>query len=575
MESRIFSGRALIEFLMGISAFAASFAAPLLAQTTAAKRTPSESSSAIQPFLEDQLETVWSEYSIQPSATAPDGEWLRRLFLDLIGRIPTRVETVSFLQGRDRDKRELIVDGLLFGDDYAAEFTRHWTDYWANLLVGRSGGSENNSLTNREGLETFLRNAVGNNQPYDKFVHELITATGTNAPGTEDFNGAVNFLTMKLDDKATLATARTAQLFLGRQVQCTQCHNHPFNEWKQSQFWELNSFFRQAVALRRFQSGSRQIRAVELTDQDFPGEGSTPNEAEIYYEQRNGILKAVYPAFVDGLVLENSSGYLDDVNRRVELAGWVVDSPMLAESFVNRMWGYFLGFGFTSPVDDMGPHSPPSHPELLKTIARTFEDQSYDVRALMRLIVLSRPYSLSSRVNKTNADDDPSLGEAPKFSRFYMRQMTPEQLYESMLVLASGEPSTQNIDQVSAKKRRWLRQFTRALGNDEGGESSSFNGTIPQTLLMFNGRLIREATRFGKAKMLTSIVESETRYNEKVEQLFLACLSRRPTGKEVKMAKQLAIARMQDEGTEEKAAAEGLVDLLWVLANSNEFILNH
>ena len=121
----------------------------------------------------------------------------------------------------------------------------------------------------RGGLEKYLRDSFADNKPYDRLVHELVSATGTNRPGSPGFNGAVNFLCGKLDEDATQATAHTAKLFLGLQVQCTQCHNHPFNDWKQNQFWQLNSFFRQTAALRRFAPGTREVRFIELTDQDF------------------------------------------------------------------------------------------------------------------------------------------------------------------------------------------------------------------------------------------------------------------------------------------------------------------
>lgn len=546
----------------------------------------------VVPAIDDQFAAVWREYDLQPSSVATDGEWVRRVYLDLLGRIPTISESGRFVASRDRGKRIELVERLLSDTKYQAEYVRHWCDVWTNLLVGRTGGFENNTLTSRAGLEAYLRGALSENRPYHEMVNDLLSATGTNSPDSEQFNGAVNFLTMKLSEKATLATAQTSQLFLGRQVQCTQCHNHPFNDWKQNQFWEFNSFFRQAVALRRFKSGTRDIRTVELTDQDFRGEGKTPDEAEVYYEQRNGILKAVYPTFLDGTPIKNRSGYLDDMNRRQALAELVCGSPLLAEAIVNRMWSYFLGCGFTTPVDDMGPHNPPSHPGVLNTLARAFENESYDLRQLSRWIVLSKPYSLSSRTNKSNQVDDPALGESPKFSHFYLRQLSPEQLYETMAVLETGAPSPSDLQEVTQQKRRWLRQFSRALGNDEGGESSTFNGTIPQTLMMFNGELSKKVCNLDAKTLLGTVARSDDSFDAKVNRLFAAALSRKATSKELKMGQQLAKARLTElantaapsgsrnrrqppESGEAKAAAEGLRDVLWVLTNSNEFILNH
>ena len=553
--------------------------------------------------MDQYISAGWQEFGLIPSPPATDGEWCRRVFLDLLGRIPRLDELHRFLRNRAPQKKQQLVDQLLSDDRFTSAYARHWTEVWANLLVGRTGGRQRNSLVDRDGLEWYLFATLQANEPYDEFVGQLISATGANSIGSEQFNGAVNFLTGKLADKATQATARAAQLFLGRQVQCTQCHNHPSNDWKQSQFWELNAFFRQTVALRRFRSGTREIRTVELADQDFAGEGTTPAEAEVYYEQRNGLLKAAYPRFVDGQAVSSRSGYLADVNRRQELARLVCGSPMLAEAVVNRMWSHFLGYGFTSPVDDMGPHKPVTHPELFALLCTSFRDHEYDLKWLLRHLVLSRPYALSSRTNNTNRADDPELGEPPQFSRFYLRQMTPEQLYDSLALLAGApelppngsaapEPTmTTNEPRgavVSQAKRRWLQQFARALGNDEAGETSTFNGTIPQTLTMFNGPLVQQACRLADGTPLAQWAQSPA----PLEQMFLTTVARKPNSNERKMYRKLKLARAPTPAADTKrpgsgggrnvtaagsdrAASEALRDMLWAVLNSNEFILNH
>ena len=177
----------------------------------------------------------------------------------------------------------------------------------------------------------------------------------------------------------------------------------------------MNAFFRQTVALR---DGARDMRKAVLANQDFGGEGSTPQEAELYYELRNGLLKAAYPVFVDGKKLTNRSGYISEVDRREALAKMIVNSEYIDKAIVNRMWGHFLGYGFTKPVDDMGPHNPPSHPELLDYLGEQFRKNSRDLKKLIRWIVLSEPYALSSRATDNNESDDPLLGEMPKFSHF-------------------------------------------------------------------------------------------------------------------------------------------------------------
>lgn len=518
-------------------------------------------------FINQQIRQGWTDWDFQPSSAATDSEWCRRLYLDVIGRIPSVQELEAFVDSRSDTKRPDLVETLLNDEAYTEEYARNWTTIWTNLLIGRNGGSEDNTLISREGMQKYIRDSLARNKPYDQFVFELITATGTNSPGNPGFNGAVNFLTMKLAEDGAQATAQTAKLFLGMQVQCTQCHNHPFNDWKQQKFWEMNAFFRQTVALRRFVPGSRDVRVVELANQDFGGEGSTPEEAELYYELRNGVVQAAYPVFIDGASI-SPSGYLSEVNRRDELGRLVTQSPYMGEAIANRLWGYFLGHGFTKPVDDIGPHNPPSHPELMSYLGKEVKENSCDLKQLIRWIVLSEAYSLSSRKTRSNAGDDPLMGETPKFTHFYLRQMRAEQLYESLLVATQAHKTRGSYEEQEAAKAMWLQQFTIAFGTDEGDESTTFNGTITQSLMMFNGDLIEKAISAEPGGFLHSIATGNLSPREKIEYLYQATLARDPNGREVQIANQLLAARGGD-------TTAALQDVFWALLNSNEFIINH
>lgn len=515
-----------------------------------------------------EIEKQWSENQISPSAEATSGEWLRRVYLDLLGRIPTVSELQDFQkQSRKPDARLKLVRKLLYDDAYTAEFARNWSTIWTNLLIGRNGGNENNSLINRDGMQKYLRDSFARNRPYNAMVRDLLTADGTNQPGLKDFNGAVNFLSMKLDEKAAQATADTSRIFLGKQVQCTQCHDHPFNEWKQNQFWELNAFFRQTVPLRRFEEGTDMVGHVHLTDQDFAGEGADPDEAEVYFELRDATLQAAYPKFIDGKEITNRSGRLEAVNRRQELAKFVIQSKELPTAIVNRMWGHFFNHGFTKPVDDMGPHNPPTHPDLLNYLAEQLQANSYDLKLLMEWITTSEPYALSSRMQKSNKIDDPSKGERPLFSHYYVRQMRAEELFDS-LITATKADRMEHKSSVDRTRRDWLRQFVIAFGNDEGTEGSTFDGSITQSLVLFNGNLTRQALSKRPNSVLYRLNAANAPFEKKVNQLFLASLARKATSKEQQAAKQLV--RLRGGKT-----VEGLQDLWWAVLNSNEFILNH
>lgn len=525
-------------------------------------------------FINEQVAASWADTALKPSGDATDAEWCRRVFLDTIGRIPTVDELKRFLADSSPTRKADLASRLL-GEEYADEYARNWTDVWTTILIGRD---TENRFVSRSGMRQWLRRSFQKNKPYDRFVEELVTAEGsnTNKEGIANFNGATNFLTGKLEEGGVQAAAKTAQIFLGLQVQCTQCHDHPINTGKkQNQFWEFNSFFRQARALRRFEK-TMDIQSIELVDEDFAGEGGNPQAAEVFYELRNGLKKAAFPVFVDGTAIDKS-GYLPGVmqngrkfgvHRRKELAQLIKASPLMPKVIVNRMWGHFLGYGFTKPVDDLGEHNPPSHPELLDGLAAKFGEQSYDLKELIRWIVLSKPYSLSSRIGGDNTRDDPTLGEPPRFSRFYLRQMRAEELYESLLTATAADESRTIGERAARKKDEWLGQFVIAFGTDEGDDTTMFNGSITQVLTMFNSELMKVATGAGKGGFLDRVAAGNAKNAAKIETLYLAALARKPSKPEVAMANQLMKARQGD-------AVGALQDIWWAVLNSNEFILNH
>ncbi|MGD9636470.1 MAG: DUF1553 domain-containing protein, partial [Pirellulales bacterium] len=417
------------------------------------------------------------------------------------------------------------------------------------------------------------------NRPYDQMMRELVTATGACRPEDKNFNGAANFLADKMEENGVQATAKTAQIFLGMAVQCTQCHNHPFNEYQQNQFWELNAFFRQTRVRRIRLDDQRQRFAGRVVDRDYRGETGDVAKADLFYELRNGQMKVAYPVFVDGTSLAEvykekgedfgDHGKLSDVNRREELAKLIAGSREFDRAIVNQIWGHFFGYGFTKPVDDIGPHNTPSHPELLDQLGQSLRRAEFDLKQLMRWIALSEAYSLSSRTTKKNEADDPELGARPMFTHFYLRQMEAEQLYESLLVATAADQTVQSDERRDEVRERWLRQFSKAFGTDDGGESTSFNGTIPQALALMNGPLVKRATGNQGGSMLAWVAEHPKMNSaEKIRYLYLAALSRRPTKPEIALSNDLLAARNGNVGA-------ALQDIWWALLNSNEFILIH
>lgn len=517
--------------------------------------------------IDELIARGWSEYQLKPSPREDDGKWARRVYLDLLGRIPSVSELETFLADDEDTRRQALVERLLYDDRYTLDYARNWTTIWTNILIGRTGGTANNSFISRDGMQKYLRDSFARNKPYNVLAHELITATGTTTPGKENFNGAVNFLIDKVNDEnATLATSSVSRIFMGLQVQCTQCHNHPFNEWKQEKYWEFNAFFRQTRSLRRFVDGTNDVDHAELVDQDYAGESRNPDQADLFYELRNGLLKVAYPVFVDGTPIERS-GYVSEVNRRQELSQLMQESPYLDKAIVNRMWGHFFGYGFTKPLDDLGPHNIASHPELFEYLSGEFRNNGYDLKKLISWIVLSEPYQLSSRSISENETDDPLLGQPPRFTHYYIRPMTAEELYESLLVATRADDSSTDYQMTEQMKSRWLQQFTRAFGTDEGDETIEFAGTIGQVLMMFNGDLIRSATRADGGGFLQAVISSNQTPKQKIDRLFQAAFARRPTRKEASTF--LQVIQTADN------PVEGVEDVWWALLNSNEFLFNH
>lgn len=488
------------------------------------------------------IQKTWLSAEIKPSAVASDDAWLRRATLNITGRIPSLEELQA---ARTKRSRAAVVDGLLADTGYA----RFWSTNWTNLLIGRS--SERG--VNRPGFEKFLRERFAYNAPWNETVSELISAEGS----TED-NAATNFLVAHLNNQAVPATAVTARAFLGIQVQCTQCHDHPFNSnLKQDQFWTLNSFFKQTKRERI--ERDRAAPAFVLTSTSLGG--------ATHYETRNGLMKSAFPEFGGRTV-----GASEDINRRNELARIVTqeDNKQLALSMVNRVWAHFFGHGFTSPIDDMGPHNPVSHPDLLNHLADQFRLSGFNLKKLITWIALCDAYGLDSQF-AANEIDAPARGEMPLFSRMYVRSMSPEQVYDSLLVATQANQNA-GFDWNTATQRRhkWIQQFLFAHRNEENTESSTFDGSITQALSLMNSELVTDGLSVERGTLLASIIGDRKSPKDQLTSICRAVLSRSPSESELSAFRKL----LRRERTQ--AARQALLqDVLWAYLNSNEFILVH
>ncbi len=497
-------------------------------------------------YIDGLLEKAWKEAGVEPSARCTDAEYLRRAYLDILGRIPNIQEAQAFLENKDPDKRSKLVDYLLEHPDYPKHFGNEYTI----LLIGRRTQDRD---VDRAALESWLRQQFASNRPWNEVAYELVTAKGSNKE-----NGAVNFTLAHFADQKVNLTSFTTRIFLGQQIQCTQCHDHPSNDWKQEDFWGINAFFRGTER--------REVTRVDSSGAEVPDHFEVydePTDEWARYEKRNAIVGVTPPKFLDGRKI----GPGMDVDRRTELGKFVTspENDQFAKAFVNRIWGHFVGRGFVQPVDDFGDHNPPSHPELLDRLAADFRANGYDVKDLIRWVTASRAYQVSSVMTRKNDKDD------VLFSHFLVRPMKPEQLFDSLITATSAHKAAGRGSEQ--QRQTWLRQFVVAFANDEAGETTNFQGTIPQALMMMNGDLIAKATGGEAGSFLRHVLEQamlQRRMKPEtyaVNTLYLAALSRYPT--QVDMRRALAyIGSNLDQ-------INVIEDLFWVLLNSNEFVLIH
>jgi len=520
-------------------------------------------------FVNARIRDGWKNADVEPSPIAADGEWLRRVYLDVVGHIPPEEIVNEFLDNGGEQKRAAVVDRLLKEPD----FPRHWATVWANLLVGRRPRS---GAASHEALEKFLRDNFAANTPWNEIIYELVSAEGNS-----DENPAANFLLAHLNNDAVPATALTARLFLGIQVQCTQCHDHPFQSDKQNRFWELNSFFQQTEMVSH--AGTTAGSAMGTLDEGTAGQLTGLSElvtrkvgGPMYYETRRGEMRAVFPVYAGHKIDASPT-----VNRRRELARLIAkgDDRQLALAMVNRTWQHFLGNGFTRPVDDMGPHNPPTHPEVLNRLAKEFVASGYDLKQLVRWICATDAYQRASTIGSGNSSDDPTTGGVPLFSRVYLKPMSAEQLYDSLLVATRAKSSARtDWNDVGRRRQDWVRQFVFSYGTDDNDEATVPAASVSQALTMMNDRIVEGALAVEPGTLLYDVAQDMTDDEAKVRRLCRAALSRNPTSAELEAALghlQDARALSKSGKDRERAEAGAIEDLFWAYLNANEFALVH
>ena len=487
-------------------------------------------------FIDDLVIAKLKTLNITPSAPASDAAFIRRAYLDAAGILPTAEEVEHFLSSNSPGKRTELVDQLLKRE----EFTDYWAYKWSDLLLV---SSKKLRPTATRAFYNWIRESVAENKPWDKFTREIFTATGSSRE-----NGALNYFVLHKDPIDL--TENVTQAFLGQRLTCARCHNHPLEKWTQKQYYQMANLFSR-VGVKN---------------------GNTPDESVIFAKTSGDInhprlLRPLSPTPLDG-----KSMSLDDrSDRRAWFADWLT-SPKndgFARSVVNRVWGNFMGRGLVHPIDDVRATNPASNEELFAAVTKDFIDHGFDIQHLIRTIMLSSTYALSSEANSTNANDNVF------YSKYIVKRLPAEVLLDTLSQVTGVPTAFPNFPMgtraLQLPDTQVTSQFLNVFGRPArvicDSSERSVDPTIAQALHVINGDTLNKklSNPDGYISLLLKLGLSDSRI---VEHLTLSSLSRYPTEDEKsEMSKMLAA-----KGDARRLALE---DLVWAMLTRKEFMFNH
>jgi hypothetical protein len=494
---------------------------------------PGATATAKQPrfnFVDELVDAKLAKLNVAASGVCDDADFLRRIFLDLTGTLPSPAEARAFLADTSKDKRTKLVDELLA----RPEFADLWAMRWADLLrVERQALGHQRAY----GYYKWVRDSVASNKPFDQFAREMLTAEGPLAEV-----GPASFY--KVVAKPGEMAAGLSQVFLGVRIGCAECHHHPFDRWKQTDYYGMVAFF---------------------TPVGMRGETLLAGGDPVTKHPRTGASVFAYPLGGE-MPTANPTG-----DRRLVLANWMTkpDNPFFARNLANRVWGWMLGRGLVEPVDDVRATNPPSNPELLDALAKFTIENKYDVKKLIKRIATSRAYQTSSHPNDTNEKDEQN------FSRALFKRPDAEVLLD-MVCQASGVPEkfggspgvTRAVQLWDSKARSdFLKLFGRPNRVTACECERSREPSVAQVLNLLNSPEI-QAKLSHEAGTVARLVREKKDDGELVEELYLIFFSRVPTVAE----KDFTVSHLKKNVGTRREAAE---DLAWALLNSTEFLFNH
>lgn len=510
--------------------------------------------------IDEQIANKHPNYDKQAAAIASDAEFVRRITLDLNGTIPTADETRAFIADKDSDKRTKLIDKLLASPNFA----RRMTWYFDAMLLERRNGNK----VARPLWEDFLRTSFEANKPLDQLVKDILSADGVDAKA----RGPAKFY-LDRDFEPNLVTRDIGRVFLGRNLQCAQCHDSPtVDDYKQEHYYGIQAFLNRSFLFPNAQAPTAVIaekadgeisftsvfdkaKAVKMTGPKMPG-GKTIAEPKL----EKGKEYKVAPA-KDVRPIPNFS-------RREQLANSIVESPYFARNAANRLWALMMGRGIVHPLDLDHKDNPPSHPELLDLLAKEFVNHKHDVKWLVRELALSKTYQRSSEI-PSQLKDVP----ADKYLVAVLKPLAPEP-FAFALMQASGHTDAERLAlgknltdaALNAKLAPQLPTFVRMFGSQPGVPEDSFLATLDQTLFFKHNAAIRtyiSARPGGLIERASKLTDS----NAIADELFLNVFTRPATAEEKK-----DIAEVLKDAKDKNAV---LTEVVWAMVASAEFRFNH
>jgi hypothetical protein len=485
-------------------------------------------------YIDQLVDAKLNTLRIAPSARCDDETYLRRVTLDIVGVPPTVDEYHAFVESTDPDKRARLVDSLL----ERKEFSEIWVNKWAEILQVKS--SNQVSYKSMYLYYNWLVDKIARNMPMDQMVRELIGATG----GTFK-NAATNYY--QEETQVLPMAENVAQVFMGMRIQCSQCHNHPFDRWTQDDYYGFAAFFAQI--------GRKRGEDYRETIIYNSGGG------EVRHPVGNTVMK---PKFLGGEAPDVAGK-----DRRVVLADWLASprNPWFATSFANRVWAHFLGIGIVEPVDDFRVSNPASNPELLEALGKRFTASKYDLKTLVRDICNSRTYQRSTLRNESNATDERNFAHAS------LRRIKAETLLDTIVAVTNTKEKFQGLPlgaravQIADGKRStyFLTTFGRATRETVCSCEVKMEPTLSQALHLLNGDTTNAKIR--DSDVVPTLIKTHKLPDDRIRELYIRCLARQPGGDELARLRPVA-----GEGSNEK---QGLEDIFWALLNSREFLFNH